>query len=390
MDLVLGWRTATLLTATMILLPIAAALASTFRNRLANRTLAILILVMVGVFTPWTIGFAGFYDRWRWLTFLPVAVPLLVPAMLRFYVQALTTGALPDRWRLMLLPAAAQFAFQAASFCLPLSIKDRWAQAAFPIANPVLALALIASFAVHIRSSTALLSRYRVALVDVTSDDARFAARWLVTALIAFGILWSVWCAVLLWDWVEPLGYVSLMWLYLLIAGLALFLAIEGWRHSGDPFPTLDALEGARIAAGHAGKRDWLVEGTGWAAQVVQAGWALEPELDVATLARRLGTNTGYLSRALNEGLGLNFSAFINGLRCDAVIDRLKAGDQRDVLTIALDAGFASKASFNRAFRASAGMTPSAYRSRGSNSENLASSAKLRRLQHDGSIILKS
>ena len=32
-------------------------------------------------------------------------------------------------------------------------------------------------------------------------------------------------------------------------------------------------------------------------------------------LARRLGTNTAYLSRGLNEGLGLGFAEAINGLR---------------------------------------------------------------------------
>lgn len=91
-------------------------------------------------------------------------------------------------------------------------------------------------------------------------------------------------------------------------------------------------------------------------------GWHLEPDLTLAELAARLGTNTGYLSRAINEGLGVNFSTFINDRRCDAVAHRLKAKAAESVLTLALEAGFSSKASFNRAFRARFGQTPQEMR----------------------------
>lgn len=108
--------------------------------------------------------------------------------------------------------------------------------------------------------------------------------------------------------------------------------------------------------------RDWQETGADWAARIETQGWALDPDIDLAGLARLLGTNTAYLSRALNEGLGVNFATFVNGLRSRAVMQAIAAGDRRDVLTLALDAGFSSKASFNRAFAATAGMTPSAWR----------------------------
>ena len=58
----------------------------------------------------------------------------------------------------------------------------------------------------------------------------------------------------------------------------------------------------------------------------------------------------------------IGFSAFINGLRCEAVAAAIDAGSQKDLLDLALDAGFSSKASFNRAFQAVYQVTPSAYR----------------------------
>ncbi|MBC2653256.1 helix-turn-helix domain-containing protein [Novosphingobium aerophilum] len=364
MNLVLGWRSASLLVAAAVLLCLAAALASNLRNRLANRVLGALIVTLVGVFTPWLIGFAGAYDQWPWLTFLPVAVPLLVPALLRLYVEALLKGALPRHWRVMLVPGLIEFGFQAISFCLPLDLKNRWADIVGATISPLFALALIASFALHIARSAAMLREYRAGLANVTGDEGRFAARWLTQALLAFALLWISWGGALLWDWVSPLGYKGLMWLYLLIAAVALFLAIEGWRHANDPFPSWDTVFAADTGLAPSPRRDWAQQAEEWAREIETAGWATDPDLDLARLARLLGTNTSYLSRALNEGLGVNFSSFVNGLRCKAVMAALAAGDSRDVLTITLDAGFSSKASFNRAFLACTGTTPSAWRKR--------------------------
>jgi AraC-like DNA-binding protein len=91
--------------------------------------------------------------------------------------------------------------------------------------------------------------------------------------------------------------------------------------------------------------------------------------------------NTHHLSRGLNLGLGVNFATFINDLRAQAVAEALSAGQSEDLLTLALEAGFNSKASFNRAFRAALGVSPSTYRRRRevSKSEYVGAVSKLRR-----------
>ena len=107
-----------------------------------------------------------------------------------------------------------------------------------------------------------------------------------------------------------------------------------------------------------------------WAEQVQREQLYADPELSVPRLARMLGTNSAYVSRAFNQGLGESFSGFINRLRCEAVAARLRAGSTEDLLELALDCGFSSKASFNRAFRATFHCNPSAYRrGQGSNPE---------------------
>jgi AraC-like DNA-binding protein len=89
------------------------------------------------------------------------------------------------------------------------------------------------------------------------------------------------------------------------------------------------------------------------------------PPGDEETALLALGIPEYRLRRLVNRRLGhRNFSSFVNGYRLAearaALADPLQA--EVPILTIALDAGFQSLAPFNRAFKTTAGMTPSQYR----------------------------
>ncbi|MEO0557039.1 MAG: helix-turn-helix transcriptional regulator [Bacteroidota bacterium] len=90
----------------------------------------------------------------------------------------------------------------------------------------------------------------------------------------------------------------------------------------------------------------------------------LDPEIRLAGLAKRLGLSERLLSQVLADGLGGSFYDVVNGYRVDEAKARLAdpALAHQTVLAIGLDAGFSSKASFNRVFKAQTGTTPSAYR----------------------------
>ena len=360
MDLVFGWRTAVLTVPAAVLLPLSVALFTSLRNGVAARTLATLLLVMVGVFVPWLIGFAGFYDQWHWLTFAPFSNPLFVPPLLFLHAHALAHGRWPARGGRHLVLGGVQSSYQAAAFLLPMPIKQRWAELAVVPGNLIGAVLLAASFVVYSCWIVRLVRRYRGALAAERSDDALFSAGWLVRSTLAFTALAVLWSAYLLADAVTPLGYKGLMPLYAAIAGFALYFGIVGWRHLALPFPTMADLHVA--AAPAPSPRDWTAQGEMWAARVRAQAWQREEALTLRRLATLLGTNESYLSRALNEGLGVSFSDFINGLRCEDVAAALRGGDDRPLLDLALDAGFASKASFNRAFRRRYGTSPSAFR----------------------------
>jgi AraC-like DNA-binding protein len=89
-----------------------------------------------------------------------------------------------------------------------------------------------------------------------------------------------------------------------------------------------------------------------------------DSELTLADLADRLQTTPHKLSEVLNAQLCATFYDFVNGYRVREVQRRILAGEGERVtiLSLALDAGFASKSTFNLVFKKHTGQTPSEFR----------------------------
>jgi AraC-like DNA-binding protein len=88
-----------------------------------------------------------------------------------------------------------------------------------------------------------------------------------------------------------------------------------------------------------------------------------DSELTLADLSARLGTTPHKLSEVLNAEVGRTFYDFVNGYRVRDVQRRIQAGEARTrkMLALAHDAGFASKSTFNQAFKKQTGQTPSEF-----------------------------
>ncbi|MEZ5819419.1 MAG: helix-turn-helix domain-containing protein [Bradyrhizobium sp.] len=85
----------------------------------------------------------------------------------------------------------------------------------------------------------------------------------------------------------------------------------------------------------------------------------------IGALAGKLAIPEYRLRRLINQKLGYrNFNVFLNNHRIEEAKAALADPAQAEVpvITIAMDAGFASLGPFNRAFKATTGVTPSEYR----------------------------
>ncbi len=89
-----------------------------------------------------------------------------------------------------------------------------------------------------------------------------------------------------------------------------------------------------------------------------------DSNLTLADLAIRVSTTPHKVSEVLNSQLGQTFYDYVNGYRVREVQRRIATGEARQVtiLSLALDAGFASKSTFNLVFKKHTNQTPSEYR----------------------------
>ncbi len=327
-------------------------------NRRANRLLAALIVVLALYTAPYIIGYAGYYDAYPWLSFAPYNLTLAIGPLLYLYLIALRSGdtALPPRWRLHFLPALAQLGYYCIMFFQPIGFKNAWNGGVHErLIDPLETAGLVVSLAVYWRLA------YRALRKKPTAP-----AEWGRNFLLAMSLSILIWYGMLATEWAfSGLSYFQRFPFYMWLAMLVCHLGTEAYHRGAVPPPLATP---SPVQAANPGSRsapDQATLGQRWRDAIVDAQRWRDPDLNLAGLAQQLGTNTTALSRAFNEGLGMNFNEVLNRIRVDAVVAALQHDDGgRSVLDIALAEGFSSKASFNRVFKQYTGETPSDYRRR--------------------------
>lgn len=87
-------------------------------------------------------------------------------------------------------------------------------------------------------------------------------------------------------------------------------------------------------------------------------------EMSLALLSAQLETNTKYLSEIINRHYQDNFNTYINKLRVNYIIEKLKSDSayrNYKISYLAEDAGFSSHSSFATTFKAITGIAPGTF-----------------------------
>ncbi|MEM1001714.1 MAG: AraC family transcriptional regulator [Bacteroidota bacterium] len=209
--------------------------------------------------------------------------------------------------------------------------------------------------------------RYKRVIYDIVSYADAVLFRWIQNFLIAF-LLFVIIRVVFFYTNPQWENFGSQFWYFLAFSFIMLYIAISGYAQALKSISlaplsvqTESVVEVVEKTAGSS------IDNDKWNTRIIDL---LEnkkiyenPQLTLLDVAKELDTTTKTVSAVINSGFQMNFNDFINHYRIEDVKSKLKNGDHKHttLLGIALESGFNSKATFNRAFKKSTEMTPKDY-----------------------------
>lgn len=331
---------------------------------------ALLLLFCSSLITPF-IGFANVYDRNQWLTYFPFNIVYAYSVCLWFYVLTLTDSKrrfLRKDW-LLFIPSALFLAFRFFLFAQNLEFKD-WFDGNFyqPFVSPFVTVTEIIWNSIFLFLAIRHYRKYRAWLDENFSDTEKIKFDWLRNFLYVFTfvlILGTVFD--LAGNFFTRLTYIQYFYFEFILALATYYLAIAGYLRSQTIELNFTQTESEKMEVETDAARKSLLspndlEKLKTKLQNLMATEKpfLDSQLTLAALAKRLNINTTVLSYTINNGFGVNFNDFVNQFRIAEVKNKLTSGaaENLNLLGIAFDSGFNSKATFNRAFKKFTGVSP--------------------------------
>ncbi|MEI6266013.1 MAG: helix-turn-helix domain-containing protein [Sphingobacteriia bacterium] len=349
---------------------------------------------------PWMLGYAGWYNGTEcmecrnFMFYMPLTHPLLMAPVIFYYIKSLLDPSFEftkkDYWHF--LPGALYIIWN-----IIVAVTDNLFVKGYylmdgqndPDFQDWYIAAGLLSLLIYLILSLRFYKRYRAFIVQELSFADNVQYKWVSNFLIAcFIYFFSTLLLNLLNVFGFDIEYTTTWWYYLLFALLFYYIAITGYAHSIEQKKkySLDflryqlplqldntaiqteeaAFEIVNDAAVTHPKSDVEIPEQ-WKIKVKEAieskKMYQDPELTLTDLATELGTNASLLSKIINRSFGMNFNDFINLYRVESVKSKLAdpANAHLTIMSLAYDAGFNSKATFNRAFKKHTGANPSEY-----------------------------
>lgn len=269
-------------------------------------------------------------------TGLPMHFLLAVGPLLYFYVLKLTRPQYKLQWKdgVHFIPVAASY---------------------FTPALPVLVFISMMAYLYH---SNRLIQSFYRRLQPVFMDRPLVAFRWLRRLLAATALLWCLWIVCVA---INDLIHRNQLFypFYLFFAVLIVWTAAAAFLNTRPGTLTQMPMSiKPPIPAELRAKAAWLKK------VMATNRYFEEPELSLAMLAEKLNMAPHDVSRLINTVFKKSFNDFVNEFRVRDVVSRLQdpASKNLTLLGIAMDAGFNSKSTFNRAFRQMTGKTPAEFK----------------------------
>lgn len=344
----------------------------------SNLWLSLFVFLCALYIAPFMLGYAGWYveePQRGFMFFMPFQQLFLLGPVIYFYTQSLLDKSfhLHPRERWHFVPAILYLAYSLIVFVTDKLILQRYyfyADQRDMDFDPWYQVAGLLSLLFYLYLSLRFYARYKKLAFQVVSFADAILFKWAQRFLLALLLisLLRILFFVLNPEWGE---FGSKFWYYLCFSILFYYITISGYANSVKAVIPLEIAwsedEKAPIPAYAEKLTPELPDLPAWKAKLVQVmqGEQLfkNPELTLSDVAEKLGTSPKQVSQIVNQGFQLNFNDFVNHYRTQAVLEKFTKAEhqQKTLLALALECGFNSKSTFNRAFKKSTQVTPQEY-----------------------------
>ena len=338
-------------------------------NRRANKIMAFFLLTLAIGMANGILSLLGLYDIWPALSILMGPLILTYGPLFYFYIRAITVK---DR-RFSAVDVLHGLPFLLGMMAYGAYLKWPPGPSAFSgvvgfiVRSPwivVLTLSILQTIA-YVASIIRLLREHSARIKAAFSTIDRINLGWLRRRLVVYAAIWAVGLAMVAAVGLESraIGLIGQIVFFL----IALNTFATGYLAMLQPeifFGPFEARPVRRYERSSLTPENAALHKTRLLELMEREKFFLDSEITLPKLAQALEIPTAHLSQVINDLLGRNFYEFINHYRVADAKRRLAipGGGREKLITVALDCGFNSVATFNRVFKELAGRTPSDYR----------------------------
>ncbi len=348
-------------------------------QRLSDKLLGWIMFILATELQDYTFGFAGINVLWNELNGFPRGLQLLFGPVVYFYFRAQVNRSFTfNRSHLWhFLPYAFAFLYELIPFLRgPEAVEQLRASTHFMVLSNANRILMIASYSYYLSRCMIIYKKYRRWSLDQFSNSDLINFTWFRNFIYAM-IFWLLFREVMnIFDLLMNLEFYQDWWWNLALVVVALYIGLAGYEQkqpSRIDFELSDHYAGSETnkreneEKPESTKQELDVEKMAIAKKLEQLmdedKLYIQTDLNLRDLAKHLKVNSVLLSATINQAFSQNFNDFINSLRIEEFI-RLYQQDVEKrftLLSIALDSGFNSKATFNRAFKKIKGCSPKEF-----------------------------
>lgn len=333
-------------------------------ERLSDSILGWVMFFLAIEIQDYTFGFAGINYLWNELNGFPRGTALLFGPAVYFYLRAQINRSfsLHQGHLMHLLLWFIPFAAELIIFLMGKEYVESWQSSTIHHLIRIPRLLIVwGSYVYYFSKSLRLYKDYREWAQNQYANQELISFIWFRNLLyfMIIGILFKESMGLI--DSFFGLDFYQDWWWNLAMVGIIFYVGILGYAQVQIDKITYQAISTNEAVTTSYSK---IEEFSNWKSKIEsymnEEKPYLDQQLNLKSLASQFKTNPSIMSAAINSCFGKNFNDFVNEYRVKEFLNISKQTElaHYTLLALALESGFNSKSTFNRAFKKVTGQTP--------------------------------